>query len=237
MAKLFDNVNWKVLGSLVGIVVVVALLWNTRAVYPLKILVVFFHEMSHGLAALLTGGSIERIEVVAAEGGLCVTRGGSRFLILTAGYLGSLVWGGVILLLASRTRLDRAVALALGGILLLVSLLWVRPFVGFGFLFGIGTSAALIAIGLFLPEEVSDYLLRIVGLTSCLYAVLDIKSDILDRPEVRSDAVMLAEATGIPALVWGIIWIAIAAVAAFLFLVLSCKARPGRSAPAPRSTP
>ncbi len=237
MAKLFDNVNWKVLGSLVGIVVVVALLWDTRAVYPLKILVVFFHEMSHGLAALLTGGSIERIEVVAAEGGLCVTRGGSRFVILTAGYLGSLVWGGVILLLASRTRLDRAVALALGGILLLVSLLWVRPFAGFGFLFGLGTSAVLIAIGLFLPEEVSDYLLRIVGLTSCLYAVLDIKSDILDRPGVRSDAVMLAEATHIPSLVWGILWIALAVVAAFFFLILSCKARPARAAAAPRSTP
>lgn len=228
--KLFDNVNWKVLGSLVGIVVVVAFLWDTRVVYPLKILVVFFHEMSHGLAALLTGGSIERIEVVAQEGGLCVTRGGSRFLILSFGYLGSLIWGGTILLLASRTRLDRGVSLVLGGILLLTSLIWVRPFAGFGFLFGVGSSAALIAIGLFLPEEVNDYLLRIVGLTSCLYAVLDIKSDILDRPGVRSDAVMLAEATHIPSLVWGILWIAIAALAAFLFLVISCKARPARPA-------
>ena len=40
--------------------------------------------------------------------------------------------------------------------------------------------------------------------------MLDIKSDILDRPELRSDARMLAELTGVPTLVWGGLWIAIA---------------------------
>ena len=43
---------------LAGIFVVVYCLWNTSLVYPLKILVVFFHEISHGVAAVLTGGSI-----------------------------------------------------------------------------------------------------------------------------------------------------------------------------------
>ena len=40
------------------------------------------------------------------EGGYCKTIGGSRFVILSAGYLGSLLWGGLILIGASRTRLD-----------------------------------------------------------------------------------------------------------------------------------
>jgi hypothetical protein len=223
MAKLFENVNWRVLATLGGLMVPVALLWNTWAVYPLKILVVFFHELSHGLAAVVTGGSIVRIEVVAQEGGLCITRGGSRFVTLTAGYLGSLVWGGAILLLSARTRLDRGVSIALGCILVAVSLLLVRPAFGFGFLFGLGSGAVLIAFGLLLPEAVNDYLLRVVGLTSCLYAVLDIKSDIIDRPQVRSDAVMLAEATGVPSTVWGVIWIAVAIVVAAYFLLVACK--------------
>jgi hypothetical protein len=230
MPKLFERVNWKVLASLVGLVVVVGLLWHTRVVYPLKILVVFFHELSHGLAAILTGGSIARIEVVAAEGGLCVTMGGSRFITLSAGYLGSLVWGGLILLLSARTRLDRGVAVALGAVLVLVSLLWVRPFGSFGFIFGLASGAVFVGMGLLLPEVVNDFVLRVVGLTSCLYAVLDIKSDILDRPHLRSDAVMLAEATGLPSIFWGVLWIVVALAAAFFFLIVACKEKPARAA-------
>lgn len=233
MSKLFDNIDWRIFASLLGLVVVAALFWNTWAVYPLKILVVFFHELSHGLAALLTGGSIVRIEVVAQEGGLCVTRGGNRFIMLSAGYLGSLVWGGVILVLAARTHLDKIISAVLGVMLVLITLLYVRPFGGFGFVFGLLSGAALIAIGVFLSEDINDPLLRLIGLTSCLYAVLDIKSDIIDRPHLRSDAVMLADLTHIPALVWGILWILIAVVAALFFLLVACKRRGEAKAPRP----
>jgi hypothetical protein len=227
MKKLFNNVDWRVFGSLLGLVAIAAVFWNTWAVYPLKILVVFFHELSHGLAAVITGGEIVRIEVVAQQGGLCVTRGGSRFLTLSAGYLGSLIWGGLILVLAARTRADKIISVVLGVILVLVTLLYVRPFGAFGFIFGLVCGAALGAIGVLLSEAINDFLLRLVGLTSCLYAVLDIKSDIIDRPHLRSDAVMLSEVTGIPSLVWGILWIAIAVIAGMLFLLWACKRAPG----------
>lgn len=233
MKKLLDNVDWRVFGSLLGLVAIAAVFWNTWAVYPLKILVVFFHELSHGLAAVISGGEIVRIEVVAQQGGLCVTRGGSRFLTLSAGYLGSLLWGGLILVLAARTRLDKIISVVLGVILVLVTLLYVRPFGGFGFIFGLVCGAALGAIGVLLSEAINDFLLRLVGLTSCLYAVLDIKSDIIDRPHLRSDAVMLSEVTSIPALVWGILWIVIAVVAATLFLLWACKKAPAARPSAP----
>ena len=55
-----------------------------------------------------------------------------------------------------------------------------------------------------------------LGLTSALYAILDIKSDILDRPHLRSDAFMLSELTGIPTVAWGAIWIAAALAVTFL---------------------
>jgi hypothetical protein len=234
MRKLFSNVDWKVLLTLVGLMVPVVFLWDTWAVYPLKILVVFFHELSHGLAALVTGGKIDRIALVAQEGGFCYTMGGSRFIILSAGYLGSLVFGGLVLLLAARTRWDRGVAIALGGVVLLVTALFMRPVLSFGFGFGLATAAVLVVSGWKLPEVVNDYLLRAVGLTSCLYAVLDIKSDILDRPEALSDAAMLSELTGMPTRFWGGIWIAIAVLAALVFLVLACKRRP---APTERAAP
>lgn len=204
--------------ALLLILVAVVLLWNTWAVYPLKILVVFFHELSHGLAALLTGGSIERIELSEAEGGLAVTRGGSRFVILTAGYLGSLLVGGLLLLAAARSPHDRQILGGVGIVLIGVTLLFVRPFFAFGMLFGLGTGVALVAAANLLGRAAADVLLKVIGLTSCLYAVLDIKSDVLDRPELRSDARMLAEHTGLPTLLWGVIWILIAVLATIGFI-------------------
>ena len=94
MAK--EPVSWKELGGMVALMVPVLLLWDSIAIFPLKIIVIFFHELSHGIAALLTGGSVQEISVSSREGGYCLTLGGSPFLILSAGYLGSLFWGGVI---------------------------------------------------------------------------------------------------------------------------------------------
>ena len=59
-------------------------------------------------------------------------------------------------------------------------------------------------------QAINRGVLFVLGLTSALYAILDIKGDVLDRPDALSDARMLAELTGIPALLWGIAWIAVA---------------------------
>ena len=76
-----------------------------------------------------------------------------------------------------------------------------------------------------LSPAVNRIVLTVLGLTSCLYAILDIKSDIIDRPGLRSDAHMLAELTGIPTLVWGAFWIALALVACgLLFRRMYAKA-------------
>jgi hypothetical protein len=217
------RLDWKELGGLLALMLAVVLLWNTFLLYPLKILVVFFHELSHGLAAVVTGGSIEQIMVTREEGGLCVIAGGSRFLTLTAGYLGSLAWGGAILVLAARTKHDKWILDSLGGLVILVAIVYVRPILGFGFIYCLTSGAAMLAIAVYLSPAVSDYLLKVIGLTSCLYAILDIKSDILDRPESGSDAWHLAQYTRLPVWFWGILWIAVAALGAFGFLLLASR--------------
>ena len=207
--------------ALLLIFIAIGFLWNTLFVYPLKIFVVFMHEVSHGLAAIATGGRILEIQINPQQGGHALTQGGSRFWTLTAGYLGSLLWGGIILLLAARTRFDKAISILIGIGMVAIS-------IGFGestftYLFGIGFGVALIAIGFYLPEAVNDWVLRIIGVTSCLYAILDIKSDVLDRSNLRSDARMLSEVTGIATEVWGALWILIAIALTIWFLYLSGK--------------
>ncbi|MFQ5690750.1 MAG: M50 family metallopeptidase [Gemmatimonadota bacterium] len=190
------------------------LLWNTPVAYPLKLFVVLLHESSHGLVAVATGGRIEGIVLTSDQGGLCRCPGGNAFLTLSAGYLGSLAWGALIVRAALlRGTWARASTGVLGAGALIVSALYLRN--GFGLAFGLAFGAALVGAARYLNVEANRVLLNVLGLTSCLYAILDIKSDILERPHLTSDAAMLAGLTGIPTLVWGILWIGIALFASW----------------------
>jgi len=192
-------------------------LWDTPVVYPLKIFVVLLHEVSHALMALATGGSISHIVLDPNQGGATYTRGGSAFLTLSAGYLGSLAWGA-LMVEAARARRVRAdwVNAVVGGTVVALTLLVIRnPFgMGFGALFG----AALIVVSREASVAVNRGLLLTLGMTSSLYAILDIKSDVLDRPNLESDAHMLADLTGIPTMAWGALWITIALGVTFVLL-------------------
>ncbi len=200
--------------------------WDHAVLYPLKILVVLFHELSHGLAAVVSGGAIDHIEISMEQGGLCTTRGGSSFLILNAGYLGSLICGALLLIAGARTRHDRILVGLLGAVLVAVTLLYVRSV--FGFAYGVATGVALVAIAWLLPNVVSDFLLTVLGMVSCLYAIWDIGSDVIFRSVPGSDAHQLAELTGIPSLVWGVFWIVLAVVNTIAALGLaSRRAREG----------
>jgi hypothetical protein len=186
------------------------LLWDTFVVYPFRIFVVFLHEISHGLAALATGGSIVSIGLSFDEGGVCLTRGGWPFLILNAGYLGSLLWGALFLRLGGRRRRARPVVGVMGTFTLVVTLVYVRTW--FGFLYGLAAGLVLVAVASRLKPAVSEVLLAAIGATSCLYAVWDVASDVLFRHSGMSDAAALARLTGVPAMAWGLLWVALSLV-------------------------
>lgn len=172
---------------------------------PLKILVVFLHELSHAMTAVFTGGDIISISVSPAQGGEAWTRGGSRFLTLSAGYLGSLLIGLALLWVALRTNLDRYVMAGLGIILLVTTAFYMRDL--FAISFGAIGGIALLVAARFLPIDVNDLILRVIGLTSMIYVPYDIFSDTIARSSLQSDARMLAEEFGGPTIMWGGMWL------------------------------
>jgi len=166
-------------------------LWQTPVMVPLKILIVLLHELSHGLAAILTGGSVEQISVSPRQGGFAVTRGGIRFFVITAGYVGSLLLGVGLMLAALKSRFDREVMMGLGLVLLAVAALYARDMFAISFTSGMGL--VMLAVGYFLPHQINDLALRVIGLTSMIYVPYDIFDDTIRRSGLRSDARILAE--------------------------------------------
>ncbi|MEP1767621.1 MAG: M50 family metallopeptidase [Sulfitobacter sp.] len=193
--------HWQLLIILAGVFV----LWQTPVMIPLKILVVLLHELSHALAAWLTGGSVEQISVSTAQGGFAITRGGSRFVILSAGYLGSLLIGAALLIVALRSNIDRLVTAVLGGVMILVTVLFVRDL--FTAAFCLGTAGVLLASSRLLGHAANDMVLRVIGLSSLIYVPYDIFDDTIARAALRSDAHMLAQEFGGTTMLWGGLWL------------------------------
>ena len=213
----------KTIATLAIMVILAIVFWNSPVLYPVKAFVVLLHELSHGLAAILSGGKIDRIELSSNLGGVCWSSGGLRAVVLPAGYLGSIFFGGLILVVAARTRYDKIISLVIGCVVILITALYVRSAfgLGFGFLFGSG----LIAVSFFFSEGVNDLILKFLGVTSSLYAVIDIKEDLISRTVPGSDAYAMAQEFFFPPVFWGVFWILIALVATAVFLRLAVTSR------------
>ena len=95
---------------------------------PFQWMETFFHELSHGLAAIFTIGWIHSIKLHWDGSGVCYTRGGLRIIILLAGYIGAALWGGFIYLAGWTldTTGDTQMLYFLIGLLTIVTVLWVR---------------------------------------------------------------------------------------------------------------
>ena len=192
------KIDWQTLGILAAMFAVALYFWDYTFIYPIKVFVVLLHEIGHGVVAVFTGGHIKEINLSSNLGGECWSAGGWRFLVLPAGYLGSLFFGGLIMVTAARTKWDKWISMMIGIIIFGFTVVYVRSWFGFGF--GIVFSVLLFLAGLKLPEKVNDILLKFLGLTSCMYAVLDIKSDLIDRTVPGSDAYAMSQEFFLPAI-------------------------------------
>lgn len=204
----------RALALLAGVVVLVVF-WHSPLLYPFRIFVVLAHELGHAIAAWVTGGSVERIALRLDESGDTLTRGGSPFVILNAGYLGSLLFGVAQLVLTSRGGVARWACHALGAGTLVLAAFFVRPLLSLGFLYCLVAGLGYALVGRFAPEPIARGLVRGTGLFAILYAFRDIVDDVFVAG--AGDASALAAATHVPAFVWGSLWILLGLGALWVF--------------------
>src|ERR1051326_153285 len=80
--------------------------------YPFRIFVTFIHEGGHALAALLTGNSVAGLSVAMnASSETYHTQGGvmSQMFVSSAGYLGAMAFGALLLVLIRKVVAARIV--------------------------------------------------------------------------------------------------------------------------------
>ena len=207
--------------SLALLIILLSLAWDSLVLLPLKWLVVFFHESSHAFATVLTGGTVQSLQIVPELGGKVISRGGNRFIILSAGYLGSLMCGLVLFMFTVYTKKDQWLTAGLGVLMFMITLWFAESL--FSQLFGILTGLFLCLAAYYLPAEVNDLICRIIALTNLLYVPMDIYDDTLVRRHLPSDAAMLAKEFGGSTVIWGTLWLVISILLIALCLWIAVR--------------
>lgn len=164
------------LGLLLGIALASILLWQTAwgslLLYPFTILATWFHEMGHGIAAMLAGSRFERLLIYPDGSGLALSlrpADGYRVtdaLIAAGGPLGPAI-AGALLIAASRTATATRIALTvLGAALILSTLIWVRSPAGWLVLPALGL--AILALALRGPLPWQRLAVQLLGVQACI---------------------------------------------------------------------
>jgi len=71
--------------------------FGSTILYPFQLLVTVLHEFGHALEAIITGGSVERVQINANGSGVTYTAGGWRPIVIAGGYIGSGLFGNIIM--------------------------------------------------------------------------------------------------------------------------------------------
>lgn len=198
--------------------------------YPLRIFATFIHEGGHALAAALTGASVTSLSVSPDGSGevYSLTSGWfSGLLISSAGYLGTTAFGAGLLAWMRFGRSSRLALLVSAGFVAIMTILFglIAPFFSLfatstagGFFFTI-FSGAVLAVGLtaiakYASEKWANFAVAFLAVQCLLNAVFDLINVffISSMTSMHSDAANMAAATGIPGIVWVLIWMVISIV-------------------------
>jgi hypothetical protein len=163
---------------LLGIALTSILLWQTALgsllLYPFTILATWFHEMGHGIAAMLTGRGFERLLIFADGSGVAQSlrpSDGYRStdaLVAASGPLGPAI-AGALLIVSSRSPTATRHALAVLGVALVVStLIWVRSITGWLVLPALGIAIVVLALWGSMPWR--RFVIQLIGVQAAISA-------------------------------------------------------------------
>lgn len=128
------SARWALILAALAIVVIRAFVpFGGAILYPFTLFATWVHEMGHGLAGLMTGGSFDKLEIFANASGLAYGRvdpGWPSALRAAGGLLGPPIAGASILAVARGPRRARIVLFVLAAVMLASVPIWVRSFTG-----------------------------------------------------------------------------------------------------------
>lgn len=186
--------------------------FGSYILYPFTILATWFHEMGHGLMAMLLGGNFERLLIFPNGSGVAIHSGPlflgplGRALVSAAGPMGPPIAGAALILMSRGRSSTRTGLMLLGAALLLSTLLWVRSLFGVIMipLLGIG----ILAIALYAKPWIQAFAIQFLGVQACISTYHQLNYLFTEQAAIGgqvmlSDSGQIAQALFLPYWFWG----------------------------------
>ena len=207
------------------------ILWNTVLMKPIRLFSVFLHEIGHVIMALLFGSKIHSFQVNLDESGSVLTTSSgwlANFAIASGGYLGGVLLSIILLMLGYKFGGRYVLGITA---IILVTVSAVFSGISVTLLYATAFSLFVILILMIKKKEVENTALEVLGIGAMTYGVYDTFIDtvlyeinkavpVIQGWDVRekTDAMQMGSITGIPAVVWGILWLGISLAVIYFLL-------------------
>lgn len=238
-----NDIDYSFLLSAGLALLVVLTLWWTPFLFPFRIFTTTVHEASHAAVGILTGGKLKSngaIQVFWNGGGVTYFYNvGFNLLTYSAGYVGSTLFGGFMLLRAKRASTRRQTLFFITVGLLVLTLLFVRDVQSILLIGIVVVLTGLVAWKA--PDVVVTFYVFVMAILNATYALFDLvnllfsSANPFEQFNGRSinDAVLLSDQTGIPAFIWAILWSAFSVWLLWRFVRLAIRVGTGEVQPRP----
>ncbi|MBD6616301.1 M50 family metallopeptidase [Komarekiella sp. 'clone 1'] len=214
---------------LIGAAIATTLLWQVPGgdyiLYPFTILATWFHEMGHGLMALLLGGQFQKLEIFSNGSGVATYGLRSSLgpigpaLVAAAGPMGPPLAGAALILASRSFKLASLSLKILGGFLLFSTLIWVRSLFGLVAIPLLGL--IILGIALKAPHWAQGFAIQFLGVQACIstYHQLDYLFSYSAGSLGLSDTAQMQRYLLLPYWFWG----GLMAIASLVILVQSLR--------------
>ena len=212
-------------GRLILAVVVVlslpALPLGNYLTYPFMILTTWFHEMGHGMTALLLGQDFEQLQIFANGSGVAQSRIASdlspfgRAAIAAGGPLAPCLFGSLLIIASAHARLWRPTLWAFAVIVFASVILYVRSPVGYFVLPLVAAGIALIAWRA--PDSLARFSLQFLGVLGAMSMLRDFdylftEQAVIGGQRMLSDTGQIEAALWLPHWFWAAIILVMCAI-------------------------
>jgi len=197
--------------------------FGMMVLYPFTILGTWFHEMGHGLMAILLGGNFEKLEIYSNGSGLAYWSGDLFFggfgkaMVAAAGPLGPTIAGALFILFSRNEKASKITLIVLTLLLLISGIYLVRTWFGTPVILAFAIISGFIALKG--SRNFQRYTLIFLGVQACLSVYLSIGYLLSPGAEINgevmnSDTIIMQNELALPYWFWGsaIIFISVIAI-------------------------